>query len=863
MLKFCTIVDEVVSKNSVVAWERLLHFAIRCLHLPFRSSDRKSLATRVKIQIQEEADPVSNKIKSKRKKLVNHQQTKDDVLRTLGKRVSSKLEEGDFRGAVRLACSVDRMAPFNSGTFEALKDKHPPPHPETITPPPPDPTPVQVDPLSVVYAIKSFPKGSARGPDRLRPQHLKDLLQVDGDEDSRFLQSLASFCTLVMEGRVPSTIRPFFFGASLVALEKKSGGVRPIAVGCTLRRLVAKIAGYMVSEDMAELFSPRQLGYGVRGGAEAAVHATRKYLQNLPSEHALLKLDFKNAFNSVRRDKVLEAVRDLAPTIYPLVHSFYSAPSSLFWGDKIIQSEEGVQQGDPLGPLLFCLAIHRHCEQLRSPLCVMYLDDVSVGGSVDDVLHDLNVIKAADNLGLSLNFMKCEIICHNDSVRNNLLVALPGAKVVSPERACLLGSPLGDTTSIDASLDEKIQALSTMGTRFSHLSAHDSLILLRHSFAIPKLHYLLRTAPCFLSDRLEKYDSTLRSILSSVTNTPLLQNDRAWSQATLPVRFGGLGVRRAVHLAPSAYLSSSTATAELVSAILPKSHLSLPVPSSDVALVKWSVDHNGSPPSSAGAKREKNWDTIKTANSAKSMLDDATDEVDRARLLAAMEKGSGAWLHAFPISSVGLRMDDCTLRIAVGLRLGTNICAPHICQLCGAKVTALGTHGLSCGLSEGRHSRHSTINSIIHRALSTAGIPSRLEPPGLLRSDGKRPDGMTLIPWSSGQPLVWDATCPDTFATSYQSQATTKAGCVAAHAEERKSRKYLHLAPTYHFQPVAIETSGAIGPCTRKFLRDLGRRVFLETGEANSTSYLLQRLSVAVQRGNAVAVLGCARPRNP
>ena len=72
-------------------------------------------------------------------------------------------------------------------------------------------------------------------------------------------------------------MRPFFFGASLVALRKKAGGVRPIAVGCTLRRLVAKVASGMVRDLMAHLLSPRQLGYGVRGGAEAAVHATRVF----------------------------------------------------------------------------------------------------------------------------------------------------------------------------------------------------------------------------------------------------------------------------------------------------------------------------------------------------------------------------------------------------------------------------------------------------------------------------------------------------------------------------------------------------------------------------------------------------------
>ena len=95
--------------------------------------------------------------------------------------------------------------------------------------------------------------------------------------------------------------------------------------------------------------------------------------------------------------------------------------------------------------------------------------------------------------------------------------------------------------------------------------------------------------------------------------------------------------------------------------------------------------------------REKYWEEIRTANAAETLLDGATDQVERAKLLAAMNKVSGAWLHALPISSMGLRMDDSTLRIAVGLRLDTAICAPHICQLCGAEVTALGTMGSVAG----------------------------------------------------------------------------------------------------------------------------------------------------------------------
>ena len=72
-------------------------------------------------------------------------------------------------------------------------------------------------------------------------------------------------------------------------------------------------------------------------------------------------------------------------------------------------------------------------------------------------------------------------------------------------------------------------------------------------------------------------------------------------------------------------------------------------------------------------------------------------EVSQARLLATMTKESGAWLYALPVTShVGLRMEDTTLRIAVGLRLGSAISAAHLFLHCGDEVDFLGSHGLSC-----------------------------------------------------------------------------------------------------------------------------------------------------------------------
>ena len=137
----------------------------------------------------------------------------------------------------------------------------------------------------------------------------------------------------------------------------------------------------------------------------------------------------------------------MAQEIYPLVHSSYAVPTTLLWNDQIIQSQEDLQQGDPLCLLLFSLAIHLHCEQLCFPLSVMYLDDVSVGGSFEDVLHDLDVIKEADSLGSTLNTEIIRmILCGGTSLW--LSQAQTG-------QGLLLGSPLGRVASIDANLEEK------------------------------------------------------------------------------------------------------------------------------------------------------------------------------------------------------------------------------------------------------------------------------------------------------------------------------------------------------------------------------------------------------------------------
>ena len=141
------------------------------------------------------------------------------------------------------------------------------------------------------------------------------------------------------------------------------------------------------------------------------------------------------------------------------------------------------------------------------------------------------------------------------------------------------------------------------------------------------------------------------------------------------------------------------------------------------------------------------------------------------------------------LQNLGLKLDDQQLRISIGLRLGANICVERTCH-CGKRVERDGLHGLSCTKSAGRFSRHAHLNSLIKQTLGSLDLPSMLELRGLYRTDGKRPDGVTMIPWEMGKQLVWDVTVVGALAPSRLNQgALCNPGTTATEAEARKIEK--------------------------------------------------------------------------
>ena len=126
-----------------------------------------------------------------------------------------------------------------------------------------------------------------------------------------------------------------------------------------------------------------------------------------------------------------------------------------------------------------------------------------------------------------------------------------------------------------------------------------------------------------------------------------------------------------------------------------------------------------------------------------------------------------------------------------------------------------------------RSVRHHALNELVAvaRAFSAAAIPNSKEPQGLCRSDGKRPDGLTLVPWQSGRALVWDVTVVCPLADSYVASAAREARSVAELAATKKEDKYSSLAADYLFQPSAVEILGPINESASDFLSLLAKKI--------------------------------------
>ena len=275
------------------------------------------------------------------------------------KRALHKGREGHYGKAIQALQSHGIALPSNANALADLQKRH---SQGTLpTPMPHQPIPFIASPEMVRTCLLNFPKDSSPGSSSLRIQHLTEpILNCSAPASQDCLLELTRWLNHLLSGKGNPLLAPWLCGAPLTALHKKDQrGFRPIAVGEVLRRLASKLCCLYIKGDLPQFFLPYgQLGVGTRGGLEAAIHATRLNIERFKDspDMCLLKIDFQNAFNECSRQVILDQIASHFSELFAWTQWCYGCASELQFGPHRILSTSGVQQGDPMGPLLFSLA---------------------------------------------------------------------------------------------------------------------------------------------------------------------------------------------------------------------------------------------------------------------------------------------------------------------------------------------------------------------------------------------------------------------------------------------------------------------------------------------------------------------------
>ena len=281
----------------------------------------------------------------------------------------------------------------------------------------------------------------------------------------------------------------------------------------------------------------------------------------------------------------------------------YEQPSILRYSSWSISSQEGTQQGDPLGYLLFCLVLQPILSSLTSELRIGYIDDITVGGTLTSVEHDVNFIRNnGPSVGLYLNATKCELITTTTPAQTSILSEFI---VVKPSNMCLLGAPIFPETCLNEMLRHKLKEFERLSTNLRSIDAHDSLLIITFSLNTSRVMHLLRCSPCCGHPLLKELDNLQRSNICHIANVDLSDVQRI--QASLPVNAGGFGIRRASSLASPVFLASYSSTDALQNIILMCTVGSIGSHYNQYA-IDWSTTFSCSLPSKLESHKQCTWD---------------------------------------------------------------------------------------------------------------------------------------------------------------------------------------------------------------------------------------------------------------
>ncbi|GKB46180.1 putative reverse transcriptase domain-containing protein [Tanacetum coccineum] len=563
----------------------------------------------------------------------------------------------------------------------------------------------------------------------------------------------------------------------------------------------------------------------------------------------MLTVDFSNAFNLVDRTTLLHEVRTRCPSISLWVDFLYGQSARLYVGDDHIWSTTGVQQGDPLGPLLFALVLHPLVHRIRDCCQLLfhawYLDDGTIIGDTKEVAKAIDIIRAeGPRLGLELNIKKTEVFwpsCNGVKVKEGLFPRDIGRPTLGVK---LLGGAVSRDAGFISSLAVKraSRAVELMSLLPSLRDPQSELLLLRSCMGVAKLLFGLRTCqPMYIGEAVSIFDNGLRRAIEAIVvcGGPFF-GDFQWRLASLPIRFGGLGLCSAEDVSTYAFVASRAQSWSL----------------QDHILQGCGID---------GADSDYGYALDRVRIEIVKSLGVSFDLSPRQKAVVECLRAPRAqnFLTVIPIEGLGQHMSALEYRTILKYRLMIPLFpVDEPCPVCRKVcLDSFGEHAVHCKELPGFKYRHDLVRDVLYDVLKRAGISSRKEAPVNFLTDpleGRstlRPADILVFGWAGGKHACVDLTGVSPLVGLRDNGFV--AGQAALKAESSKVAKHEKacLENQYVFILFAFDTFGFLAPEAEEFLNRVQRVVQSNFSTPKTQNFIFSRIGFAIQKGVAVQLV--------
>lgn len=850
------------------------------------------------------------------------------IIRLPERRLQRLVKKGEYSKAARLLESSTKssgVAPSNAQTAAKIANYFPAADlqkdllPANIS--------VAVPPLvlnggELLAGIENLPAESAAGMSGWTYELVQQLAL--GEDGNNFRLQLLRVFNLILQGRAGLVTQ--WTHDRIVPLQKPDGGLRPIVISDIWLRILSRIVAKKFAAQAADILAPLQFGVGIPGGCEVITHGLHLLEESErdnnhgaeTGNHPRLRfhtIDFANAFNSVHRRYIHEALAMHFPQLLPFFRMCYMGPTPVYFreGRRAGMVARGVRQGDPLGPLYFALALKPILSQilevsstetllqpLQQPLHLLaYLDDITVVGTQEQVeLCVKETQRRAVVIGLQMN------------VRKSLQWGPPHSQPAALDTTCVedgvhtLGNWFGTLEYQETRATEYLESFRLLFEALRRLDPRLALPLLRATISTSPMYVARTMPPSIIHDALISFDEEVDRTLALMCGSNNTLSGPSRGVRTLRAEDGGIGMARFSAIHKAAFASSLLASSNQIrrrSPLLRKDLLRRAASLQPFTQIAKRYSPNCVAGGSSHGSNVN--DVVETPPEGPSVLKAWLDPVDgeeeielpvpRQRELTApqyleqkeavitglqSDRHALAWhlsckfkgsMSIFTDSSTSATLTADSYRVALSLRLLLKPQTPGAfqCRRCNEVQVDVRYHGLNCErLTSVRTSRHNYVRDNLARLLSSLFGPEAIsiEQTYAVMIDGVertlRPDirlqhggGFTLIDVSIANPA--------SKRSLERGHSDTVPSGAAVHRELEKRVHYeplmeqLQLAPT-GLVVFVVEASGRLGGEAAKFLADLPTLpgILAQSSPTKKIEFSTRRMRQLIMIGNACCI---------